>query len=117
MERYTSAEELDFLTFFEVEPHRLDPSGPWPYDDSAYQVMRGDMELSFAVMPAHRDVRIVLKRASTIVYELNALSVEDVRYVNELGRERLEVQLGPRELLTIRVKPTIHIDHRVGSET
>jgi hypothetical protein len=112
-----SVEELELLAFFEVEPHRLDPGVEWPYNDFAYEVTRGDTQLSFALAPAYRDVRIILKRGGTTVYELNAMSVRDVRYLNDSGRENLEVTLGAREKLWIRLKPEIGISHEITGET
>ncbi|HET6828242.1 MAG TPA: hypothetical protein VFH35_06165, partial [Ramlibacter sp.] len=70
---YISAEELDLLVFFEKEPIRLDADVPWPYNEHVYEVSRGDMSLSFAVHPAHRDIRIILTREGVALYELNAV--------------------------------------------
>jgi hypothetical protein len=60
--RLIRAEELDLLTFFEVEPTRVDPHVPWPYNDFLYQVTRSDLDVSFAVAPAYRDVLLIVKR-------------------------------------------------------
>jgi len=88
-----TAEELELLGFFGVEPKRLDPDVPWPYNDFVYEVQRGDMSLSVAVAPAYKDVRIVWKSGSQALYELNAVGVDDVKYHNDSGRETLEVAI------------------------
>jgi len=38
------AEEIDLLSFFEVEPKRLDKDVPWPYNDFLY--MKYSAEIS-----------------------------------------------------------------------
>jgi hypothetical protein len=86
-----SASELDLLTFFEVEPAFVDAKDPWPYTDALYEITRGELALSFAVAPAYKDVRIILRHGDQQVYELNAVGVNDVRYHNDSGRESLEI--------------------------
>lgn len=112
-----SASELDLLTFFEVEPTFLDPKEPWPYTDAAYSVKRGNYALSFAVMPAYKDVRIILKIDDVIVYEINALGVKDVRYHEDKGRETLEVVISDTDLLFLRLKPSISLLHQCHVQT
>lgn len=106
-----SIEEHELLCFFEGEPKRLDPETPWPYDDLLYEVARGDLTLSFAVMPAHGDVRIVLKRNGATLYELDAVGVEDARYRDENGHESLEVFIDKRNTVRLWLKPSIRIGH------
>jgi len=108
---YVSVEELELLTFFGVEPKRLDANVPWPYNDFLYEVDQGEMSLSFALAPAYRDVRIVWKSGSVALYELNAVGVEDVRYHNDSGRETIEVVISQRDKLWLRILPKIQIGH------
>ena len=109
-------EELDLLGFFSVEPTRLDPDVPWPYNDFAYAVERGGFSLSFAIAPAYRDVRIVLTSGSETTYELTAVGVEDVRYHKDGARETLEIVVTPRERLWLRIWPSISIRHQVTDD-
>ncbi len=106
-----SASELDLLTFFESEPTFLDPKDPWPYTDAAYSVIRGDLELSFSVAPAYKDVRIVLKREAETLYELNAVGVLDVKYHYDSGRETLETAFVNGGSLFLKLKPAISLSH------
>src|SRR5262245_46669203 len=116
-QRDISAEELELLSFFEVEPKRQDEDGEWPHNDFLYEVVQGDLHLSCAIAPAYRDARIILKRAGTPIYELNAMDLEDVRYFNEKGRETLAFILNDREILWLQIKPSISINHKVEGET
>ena len=112
-----SATDLDLLTFFETEPTARDEGTPWPYNDFAYVDWQNDFVLTFSVAPAYKDVRIVLARAEVTVYELNALSVEDVLYQREKGREILEIIVNSRDRLSLSLKPGVSIAHRVSENT
>jgi len=61
---YITAEEWELSSLFGVEPKRLDPGVPWPYNDFVYEVQQSEMSLSVAVAPACKDVRIILKSGS-----------------------------------------------------
>ena len=110
----TSAEELDLLGFFGMEPKRMDVDVPWPYNDFLYEVQVGDLSLSFAIAPACKDVRIILKAGNRVVYELNAVGVDDVKYHNDNGRETLEVVISTRDRLWVRVTPTIQLSQELS---
>jgi hypothetical protein len=107
-----SAQEWQLLSFFEVEPTTPDGEA-WPYSDFLYQVSRGDLHLSCAVAPAYKDVRIILRRGVSVIYELNAMGVEDIRYDDE-GGEALAVVLSARDTLWLRLKPDITLRHQVN---
>jgi hypothetical protein len=108
---HITADELELLSFFGVEPKRLDPDVPWPYNDFLYEIQQGEMSLSFAVAPAYKDVRITWKSGPVGLYEMNAVGVEDVKYHNDGGRESLEVVITPRDRLWLRIVPSIYISH------
>jgi hypothetical protein len=109
-----TANDLDLLTFFEVEPTPRDADVPWPYNDFLYETSRGDHHISFAVAPAYKDVRCILTVGGSIIYELNALGVDDVRYLKDTTGELLEVIVSARETVTLRLRPVVRIDHRVA---
>ena len=44
-----------------------------------------------------------------MVYELNAVGVEDVRYHNDKGRESVEIVISIRDSMWLRIKPNISI--------
>jgi hypothetical protein len=106
-----TAEEWQVLSFFEVEPTLRDSDVPWCYNDAVYEVERGPLSLSCAIAPSYRDVRIVLQYEQSPLYELNAMDVKDVRYVNEDGREELVILLTDRETVSIKNKPRLEIAH------
>ncbi|HEX3601106.1 MAG TPA: hypothetical protein VHU84_13235 [Lacipirellulaceae bacterium] len=106
-----SAEEWQVLSFFEVGPKLRDSEVPWCFNDAVYEVRQNDLALSVAIAPSYFDVRIILKHRDSIIYELNAMSVEDVCYGKEDGRETLQIKITERESLTIRIKPHIEIQH------
>jgi len=108
-----SVAELELLGFFETEPRTRDAGAAWPDNDFLYEIARGDLQLSCALAPAYKDVRLILKRGADTLYELNALGVDDVRYHNQAGREVLEIVLSRRERLWLRVKPAIAITQEV----
>ena len=108
---YITATELQILSFFEVEPSKLDPNDPWIYNDCCYQVDAGGLSLSCSIAPAYKDVRITLKQGDARIYELNARAIEDLRYHQENNRESLEFILGPNETLWLRLKPSIELLH------
>ena len=109
-----SIEELDLLNFFETVPDRLQPDGPWFYDDSVYEASDAHVRISFAVAPAAKDIRVILRTSGdAVVYELNAVGVDDVKYHNDKGRESLEVIVSARESIWVRTKPAISVNHTI----
>ena len=114
---YITAEKLDLLGFFGVEPKCLEPDAPWPHNEFAYHVQQGEISLSFAVAPAYKDVQIILRSGSVVLYDLNAVGVEDVKYHNENGRETLEVVITPEDRLWLRVIPNIYVSHEATERT
>jgi hypothetical protein len=104
-----TATELELLTFFEVLPKLRDEGDPWNYNDAAYEVQRADVSLTFSVAPAYKDVRLVLKRGEHLLYELNAMDIEDLKYENNRGREALEIAITTRESIRLQLKPEISI--------
>jgi hypothetical protein len=109
MSEFIRATEVEHLSFFSVEPTKADPDIPWPYSDFVYEIVRGDLHLSYGITPCCKSVSIVLKRGVETLYELNLTTVDDVRYHNEKGRELLEIVLadGARMLLTVDPNITI----------
>ena len=46
---HITADELELLGFFGVEPKCLDPDVPWPYNDFVYEVHNGELSLAVAL--------------------------------------------------------------------
>lgn len=110
-----SINELELLTFFECEPSLRYESEPWEYNDALYLISQNNNELSFAIDPANKDVRITLKSNSQILYELNAMDVRDVKYFKHNNNELLTLDLNNGDKLTLRLRPEISIKHTTAA--
>jgi hypothetical protein len=104
-----SIDEVDLLSFFEVEPTHLEAGMPWLYNDSIYEISDGQLRLSFGITPLSKDVSIAMKLGEAVVYELRACYVEDVRCRKEKDRESLEIVISRSESIWLNIKPTISI--------
>ena len=111
-----SAEEWQLTSFFEVVPTYPDPDSPWPYNEVVYEVTRGEISLSCAICPAYRDIRVILRCAGAVKYELNAVQVDDIAYTSDKTGESLRVVLGEHEHLTLRMKPLIEVAHEYSRQ-
>lgn len=117
MKTTLSVDEYDLVAFFEVMPAPADRDVSWAYNDSVYEVSRNNFHLIFALVPASRDIRIKLKVGELLVYELNAMGIQDVKVHREKGRESLEIILAARDSLWIRLRPEVSIDHHIGERS
>jgi len=108
--------EADVVSFFEIEPKRLDADIPWPYNTFIFEIMRGEISLHFSIAPSYGDLALRLQLGDATIYELSAVGIDDLRYNNDSGRETLEIRLRESESLWLRVKPGITITHGVRSE-
>jgi hypothetical protein len=104
-----TAQEWELLGCFAVEPQLLDPAAPWCYNDAVYVVEVDGLTVSFAIQPAYRDVRLIVRREGQRLYELNAVGVADVRVLDEPERDIVEVRLSEREWLRVQVRPRFEI--------
>jgi hypothetical protein len=107
-----TAQELELLGCFGVEPQLLDPDVPWCDNDAAYVIEVDGLSVSFAVQPSYRDVRLIVHRGEQRLYELNAVGVMDVRVLDEPERDIVEVRLSDRESLLVQLRPRFEITQR-----
>lgn len=108
-----SANELDLLTFFECKPELQDKDVVWIYNDALYTFTAGGLSISCAIAPSYKDVRLILKNEKGVLYELNAMGVDDIRYHNDGGRETLEIIIKGSDRLWLYLKPTISITQEI----
>lgn len=94
-----------------------DDNVPWVYNDSAYEVKREHAHLSFALAPAYRDVRVLLRVNRIQVYELSAVGVEDVKLHEDKGHESLEIMISQRQSIWLRIAPAITIYESITEPT
>jgi hypothetical protein len=111
-----SAEEWQLLSFFEVEPERLDADVGWPYNDFTYRRTLGEMTITFSVGPAYKDFTLIVERGGAKEIELTALSVWDIRYQKEHGAEWLEILLTPSDRLELRLRPSFSLTGKLKSQ-
>lgn len=104
-----SAEEWQLLSFFEVEPTRLDPDISWPYNSFTYRRSIDDLTVTFSVAPALKDFTLAVERGSQKEIDLTALAVFDVRYHQEHGSEWLEILLTEDDRVELRLKPSLSL--------
>jgi hypothetical protein len=107
-----SAKEWQLLSFFEVEPTRLDADMPWPYNEFTYRRCLGNIVVSFAVTPSSKDFTLTVERDAEKHLELTVLQAYDIRYREEGEVEWLEILVTENHRLEMRIKPSFSI---VGS--
>jgi hypothetical protein len=111
---YVSVEELELLSFFEVEPSRADQEIPWPYNDFSYQVELGQYAVSFSIAPAYKDVSLSVAHNGTEFYAFKGLSVKDVRYHKDADLETLEIVVSDRDTIWFRLRPSLLVTQDLG---
>ncbi len=104
-----TATELQLLACFGVEPRLRDPGVPWCYNDAAYAVEVDGLSVSFAVQPAYRDVRLIVRRGEQRLFEFNSMGVRDVRVIDEPGVDVVEVVLDERSWLRLQIRPAFEV--------
>ena len=92
-----SFDEVDLLSFFEVDPRVAGNNMAWDLNNSVYETGDGQRDISFRITPRSKDVSIVLKSGDAVVSELHAAYVNDVRYHKEKGRESLEIVISSED--------------------
>jgi hypothetical protein len=112
-----TATELQLLECFAVEPKLLDADVPWFYNDALYQCEVEGLEISFAVQPSCRDVRLIVSRGKKCLFELNAVDVADVQVIDEFGVDAVIVLLNERSCLRIQLRPDFEITQEFESAT
>lgn len=110
---FISAEEWQLLSFFEVEPTKLDASECWSVNELEYSCPVGDLQVAFKVAPWRKSCKLTVERAGTTFIQLLAESVFDNRYHARDGSEWLEILLSPDERLELRLKPTFSLVGRI----
>jgi hypothetical protein len=109
-----TAEELELLSFFEVEPSRADEHIPWPYNDFSYRVRIGPYLVVFGIAPSYPDVSVTISFNGAEIYNFCGLSVRDVRYHKNSDHETLEIVVSEKDSIWLRLRPSIMITQRSG---
>ncbi len=111
---YVSVDELELLSFFEVEPSRVDPEAPWVYNELTYQLKLGQYAISFTICPSYRDLWLSVTDNDKQVYSFAGRSIEDVRYHKDADGETLEIVVSDRDTIWLRLRPNLAITQGAG---
>ncbi len=106
---YVSIEELELLSFFEVEPSRADLDVPWPYNELTYQLVLGQYLISFIISPSYRDLSLSVTSEGAQIYSFQGRSIKDVRYHKDADVETLELVVSSRDTIWLRLRPNLVI--------
>ena len=101
--------EWEALVFFGADPVSRAYGTEWFDSDSVYEVARADLNLSCAIHPIHRDVRLILRCGENVVFEWNAQGLDDICYIEEKNRTILKFISSGRDCTTLQVQPEITI--------
>jgi hypothetical protein len=112
-----SAQEYELLSFFEVAPSVMDEDVPWPYNDFLYEVEKDDFTISCTIAPSYKDVKLSLRHHDKFVYEFAAMHIEDIKILNDEGKETLELIIRPSHRIFINIKPHIEIREDLTTDT
>ena len=111
---YVSIEELELLSFFEVEPSRAYLDTPWPYNELTYQLSLGQHAVSFIISPSYRDLSLSVTHDATQIYNFRGRSIKDVRYHKDADLETLEIVVSDRDTIWLRLRPNFAIKQDAG---
>ena len=106
--------ELELLACFGVEPQLQEASVPWLYNDAVYLIEIDGLSVSFAITPIHPAVRLIVRRDGQLLFEFNAMSVTDVRVIDERGVDAVEIVLSEESWLRITLRPAFEITQGFG---
>jgi hypothetical protein len=109
-----TANELELLACFGVEPTLLEPGDPWFYNDAVYSMEVGGLSVSFAVQPSCRDVRLIVRLGGRRHFEFNAMGVDDMRVIDERGIDAIVLTLAERSWLRVQLRPAFEITQGHG---
>lgn len=108
-----SLEEIDLLSFFEVEPTRLDGDTPWPYSQLTYRTRVGQYQIHFCFTPSCLDVDLSVSNDDSEIYRFEGLALKDVRYHNDNGVETLQIVISDQDSVWFRIRPSLLITQSI----
>lgn len=108
-----SAKDWELLGLFEREPDRQGLDPVWLFDDSLYRAGDGCVELTCAIHPYHKDVRIILWESGAEIYEYSAMGVDDIA----VSANVLNIYVSETDAISITIRPKIRIKHERKTET
>jgi hypothetical protein len=106
-----TADEYALVGFFGGLPRLREEEVPWQYNDACYAVSDDGHELTFAIAPSYRDVRVRMTAIGTDVclFEFHAAPIQDIRVHRDKVRESLEVVIAPGNSLWLVLAPKISL--------
>lgn len=109
-----SVEELELLSFFEVEPSLADPDAPWPYNDFTYLLTPGRYVVCFRIAPAYGDLSLSVAHGGIDIYHFVGMSVKDVRYHQDADGDALQIIVSDHDRIWLRLRPNVLIVQDAG---
>ena len=111
---YVTVNELELLSFFEVEPQRADQDIPWPYNEYSYDLEIGQYAVTFRLAPAYKDLSLSLSHRGETIYTFRGMAIQDVRYHKDADFETLEIVVSDRDTIWFRLRPAPVVTQDVG---
>ena len=111
-----SVSELQLLSFFEVEPTRLDEGVPWPFNDFTYNVEIGEFAVRFGIAPAYKDLSFSIMISGVEFYSFVGLDVKDVTHHDLETHELLVIEISNRSEIILQIRPHVKIVQKLASE-
>ena len=108
--REISVTELQLLSCLGVEPELSDPTvASWYYNTATYRVQLDRCDVVLVLQPASRDLQLTINVNGQRSFELTAMTVHDVRVIDEQGVDALEIVLDARSQLILQLRPRLEI--------
>jgi hypothetical protein len=84
----------------------------WFDSDSVYEFSDSNrIHITFAIHPIHKDVRITLSTKEVTIYDWHSQDLKDIRTIEDKKGTVIELLISDRDTITVRLKPTIFIEH------
>ena len=104
-----TANELELLACFGVEPKLDEPGTPWAYNEALYLVEVDGLSVSLAVQPSDRYLRLIVRRGEQTLFEINGVGVQDLKVIHERAVDELEIVLSEGSSLNMQLRPVFGI--------
>ena len=111
-----SINESELVSFFGKEHVSRDYGTKWYDSDSLYEkVFESGLILSFAIHPIHKDIRICMMEGDQTFYDWQAVSVEDICYVEDSERTFIKIEINKTDCLELMLEPKLQIKQKSGT--
>ena len=110
--------EQDLICFFESAHVSRVYGDDWYDSDSVYEKkFDTGMTVTFALHPIHKDMRLCIFQGDKVIYDMQAVSVNDISYIKEKDTDCLKINLNATDWIEVKIKPELEIKQKSGSLT